>query len=84
MHAGVRVLDMGVSGELEAFPAETNGGSVDEGGRILAKYTRHESMAYGADWCRLLTSLQRPRPLIASCSFYDSLLCLWSPPPLWA
>lgn len=90
MHAGVRVLSMGVgpsdplvSGELEPSPAELEKGSIDEGGRVVATYTRHESMAYGVDWCRLSSSLQCPQAVIASCSFYDSLLCLWSSPPLW-
>lgn len=74
MHAGLRVLKTGLREE---------GGSVEERGEeIVARYTRHESMAYGADWCRLPESLRSPRPVVASCSFYDSLVCLWQCPLL--
>lgn len=82
MHAGVRVLDTGVG--AEGGPVEGGGtmGGKDTG--AVAKFTRHASMAYGADWCRLPTSLRKQRAVIASCSFYDSLLCLWETPPLWS
>lgn len=74
MHAGLRVLNTGLPEEGRAV-METLDNSV-------AKYTRHESMAYGADWCRLPESLKSPRPLVGSCSFYDSLFCLWQTPSL--
>lgn len=83
MHAGMRVLDTGMSTNdplvQDSLPC------LDEGQRegVLAKYTRHASMAYGADWCRLPSLLHSERAVVASCSFYDSLLCLWQTPPLW-
>lgn len=80
MHAGMRVLDTGIGAEGDLI----GGGGAAGGKGILAKFTRHASMAYGADWCRFPTSLQNQRAVIASCSFYDSLLCLWETPPLWS
>ena len=89
MHAGMRVLDMGV-GKTDSLVQESVPGLVggrglegDKDEAIVANFTRHSSMAYGADWCRLPTSLRSRRAVIASCSFYDSLLCLWETPPLW-
>ncbi|CAN0492027.1 unnamed protein product [Ectocarpus sp. 12 AP-2014] len=88
MHAGMRVLDtgMGINHPLGHGSQSSLAGNeeleVPKG--ILAKYTRHASMAYGADWCLLPTMLRSRRAVIASCSFYDSLFCLWQTPPLWA
>lgn len=79
MHAGMRVLDVG-KGTVDAIGV---GGAVGSES-VVAKFTRHASMAYGADWCRLPTSLRNPKAVIASCSFYDSLLCLWETPALWS
>eukprot|EP00622_Pseudochattonella_farcimen_P003684 FR738909.1.p1 GENE.FR738909.1~~FR738909.1.p1 ORF type:complete len:192 (-),score=5.44 FR738909.1:120-695(-) len=52
---------------------------------LVGSYLEHESMAYGIDWC--FTDIQSPpssisleRPLMASCSFYDSALHLWRTP----
>lgn len=83
MHAGMCVVDTGMGTKdplgQDSLPC-LNGGE-REG--IMVKYTRHASMAYGADWCRLPALLRSQRAIIASCSFYDSLLCLWQTPPLW-
>jgi diphthamide biosynthesis protein 7 len=38
----------------------------------LEPYRRHESLAYGVDWNRSGTRL-------ASCSFYDHMIALWTP-----
>lgn len=73
MHAGVRVLNVSSRSDVPG---------IAEG--VVAKYTRHASMAYGVDWCRLEHSLNARTPVVASCSFYDNLLCLWRTPPLWA
>ncbi|CAN0562928.1 unnamed protein product, partial [Laminaria digitata] len=77
MHGGVRILDIG-SG------SNSNEPEMQAGQGALAEYTRHGSMAYGADWCSASIFERNPRPLVASCSFYDNLLCLWRAPPLWA
>ena len=44
-------------------------------GAVVETYKGHNSLAYGADWCRQPLH----RPLIASCSFYDRALHLWEP-----
>uniref|UniRef100_A0A1I8FTV5 methylated diphthine methylhydrolase n=2 Tax=Macrostomum lignano TaxID=282301 RepID=A0A1I8FTV5_9PLAT len=36
----------------------------------------HSSIAYGADWVGSFS--ESDRQLVATCSFYDHLLCLWS------
>ena len=79
MHAGVCVLDVASSARSPTVGASAGG----EATGLAAKFTRHASMAYGADWCRLTPSLNSRTPLVASCSFYDRLLCLWRTPPLW-
>lgn len=91
MHAGVRILDMGSGSnkpEMQAgqgvCPPMGSGAATLTVRGVVAEYTRHGSMAYGADWCLVPISEINPRPLVASCSFYDNLLCLWRTPPLWA
>lgn len=88
MHAGMRVLDtgMGMSDPLGRGSQSSlaRNGELEVPKGIVTKYTRHASMAYGADWCLLPTMLRSHRAVIASCSFYDSLFCLWQTPPLWA
>ena len=49
---------------------------------VVERYEAHGSIAYGADWCRG-PARNRNEPkhlnLVATCSFYDRLLHLWSP-----
>mmetsp|Transcript_22863 Transcript_22863/g.37628 ORF Transcript_22863/g.37628 Transcript_22863/m.37628 type:complete len:215 (-) Transcript_22863:54-698(-) len=42
----------------------------------LCEYTKHNSMAYGADWSR------QSQGIIASCSFYDRAVHVWELPGL--
>lgn len=45
----------------------------------LYHYEEHNSLAYGADWCRYKPrGLKEQDSLIATCSFYDHALRLWS------
>lgn len=46
---------------------------------IQLSYQEHESLAYGIDWYR---GTEFPEmDIIASCSFYDSLLHVWDGSP---
>lgn len=52
--------------------------------RRLTRTHPGEALAYGADWCYTPASLGLPRPLVATCSFYDRQMQLWRPrKPLW-
>lgn len=45
---------------------------------VVEEYSAHDNatIAYGVDWCR---SDEFPVPLLASCSFYEQRVNLWSP-----
>ena len=72
MHGGCRIVDAGDF----------------ENPQIVSKFTKHESMAYGADW---LVGVEdgggvdddggTAREYAASCSFYDRRVCLWRSKP---
>ena len=47
-----------------------------EGGEPLCEYTRHESLAYGVDWQP--ASGRSDTMLVATCSFYDRALHMWT------
>ena len=66
MHNGAHLLDV----------SSNSAPSLVEG----ASYMRHGSMAYGMDWCHSDPSTgegAERKPLLASCSFYDSALHMW-------
>jgi len=44
-------------------------------GNITERYDKHESLAYGADWC--FGGVKDDKTVVASCSFYDHSLHLW-------
>ena len=44
-------------------------------GEVIGRYNGHESLAYGVDWCLEMSPRQF---LLASCSFYDHALHLWT------
>jgi len=55
---------------------------ISSGGQeILKRFERHESLAYGADWCFSSSDDDSDKELladvVASCSFYDHKLCVW-------
>ncbi|KAL5544171.1 hypothetical protein UlMin_007955 [Ulmus minor] len=48
---------------------------------IVETYSKHESLAYGADWHKgePVFDGKKRSSLVATCSFYDKLLRLWMP-----
>jgi diphthamide biosynthesis protein 7 len=71
MHGGARVVD--VRGLVESGDSSSMD-SLD----VLCEYRGHESMTYGIDWHRGLRD-QGQGALLATCSFYDHQLHLWTP-----
>ncbi|WOL02965.1 diphthine methyltransferase [Canna indica] len=51
----------------------------EENIEVVETYCKHESLAYGADWQKGSEDMMRKGLLVATCSFYDRLLCLWQP-----
>jgi diphthamide biosynthesis protein 7 len=73
MHGGCRVVKLN---GMELLNTAENSSPVAI--QVQQKFTKHESMAYGADWlvCQRPGEAGRVQAA-ASCSFYDRALCLW-------
>ncbi|KAJ7254105.1 WD40 repeat-like protein [Mycena haematopus] len=65
MHDGFKVIRF----------AELDGAALD-GGEVVKRFDSHTSLAYGADWS--FADSSGGETLIASCSFYDHTLRLWT------
>lgn len=63
MHDGFKVVGFAESGEANLHSP-----------RVLRRFDEHRSLAYGIDW----SVSGSYDTAIASCSFYDSTLCLWT------
>ncbi|KAF8390446.1 hypothetical protein HHK36_024972 [Tetracentron sinense] len=52
-----------------------------EEAELVETYSKHDSLAYGADWERgdLCKESGRKSSMVATCSFYDRLLRVWMP-----
>jgi diphthine methyl ester acylhydrolase len=67
MHDGFKILRFGLEGINLKNSCE-----------IIKRYDAHESLAYGVDWSFAIGGSQDIDTLIASCSFYDHALHVWS------
>jgi len=47
-------------------------------GAVVQEFHEHESLGYGIDWQHSSPDQQRTSSLLASCSFYDHSLRLWT------
>ncbi|BGP52979.1 hypothetical protein JCM8202_004063 [Rhodotorula sphaerocarpa] len=75
MHGGFKVVDFP---ELGVNDGRDEAGWLRPGeGRLHARFDRHESMAYGADWSDG-GHTSEDRDVVASCSFYDHALHVWA------
>ena len=65
MHDGCKVVRSDIGEDL-----------VNSSGTVTQRFDEHKSMAYGADWSYAEANAEG-ETLIASCSFYDHMLCTW-------
>ncbi|KAM0979523.1 hypothetical protein EV2_015864 [Malus domestica] len=70
---------------LVLTPCMHNGFSIvnnnEDNTEVIETYSKHESFAYGADWHtdKSLNEGKKNSTLVATCSFYDRLLRIWTP-----
>ncbi|KAK1357853.1 diphthine methyltransferase-like [Heracleum sosnowskyi] len=52
-----------------------------DGSEVIETYSKHESLAYGADWQKISTSQEgeKKSTAVGTCSFYDRCLRIWVP-----
>ncbi|KAJ2825412.1 hypothetical protein GGI24_003167 [Coemansia furcata] len=79
MYGGFHILDVAVDGlqPLERAPLPAEAGPVTISKQ--ASFMKHESIAYGADWCQANDDSSAGW-LVGTCSFYDHLVHLWRRP----
>ena len=68
-------------GDKLLVAAMHDGFKILEGEKVVAEYRGHESLAYGADWVPGVEGVTvggREADTVATCSFYDHLLKVWS------
>jgi hypothetical protein len=82
MHGGCRVIEfnhfLGPDDSTNTADPDSPPITLD----IQQEFTKHKSMAYGADWLAYPTSLRKGVvtkyiEVAASCSFYDQAMYLW-------
>lgn len=72
MHDGFKVVRCALEGEgLEV--------TVSGSPSVSSRFNAHASLAYGVDWQHRSSQDRGTASIVASCSFYDHMLCLWSP-----
>ncbi|EGN99379.1 hypothetical protein SERLA73DRAFT_182338 [Serpula lacrymans var. lacrymans S7.3] len=82
MHDGFKIVRFSM--DLVGIVKEEEFVKGGEGWEVVKRFDEHESLAYGVDWCFDDAAVGRgnesgeSESLIASCSFYDHVLHLWS------
>jgi diphthamide biosynthesis protein 7 len=72
-----RKEDILVAGMHDGFKVAKAHHREDVTWEIVKRFDDHKSLAYGADWSFAPLGVDG-KTLIASCSFYDHMLHLWS------
>ncbi|KAM0793082.1 hypothetical protein ACM66B_000565 [Microbotryomycetes sp. NB124-2] len=76
MHDGFKVVDvpwLAVNVGTDVGPEAVQGKDME----LVTRFDGHGSLAYGVDWSHGLKD-RRGRDIVASCSFYDHLMHVWS------
>ncbi|KAJ2508515.1 hypothetical protein IWW47_000577 [Coemansia sp. RSA 2052] len=81
MYGGFHILDVAVDGmqPLECAPLPDLAASAAVKVAKQTSFMKHESIAYGADWCQSCDD-RSAGWLVGTCSFYDHLVHLWRRP----